>query len=486
MTALNDPSLLKQECLAGGSWRSSSSGKTLEVRNPANGILVSKVPSLSAEEVRDAIGYAEGAMQAWKARPASFRADLLSRWHDLIRAHAGDLASIVTAEQGKPLAESLAETAYGADFVRWFAGETMRISGDALPSSTGEKRILVQKEPVGVCAAITPWNFPIAMVTRKVAPALAAGCAIIVKPAPQTPLSCLALAELALRAGLPSGMFSVVTGDADVIGPVLTDDTRIRKLSFTGSTAVGKRLIARCADTVKRVTMELGGNAPFLVFADADLEEALSGLVATKFRASGQTCISPNRILVEESVSKEFASKLSDIVRTLRVGAGMEPEVQLGPLIDGKALEKVERLVADALSKGASLLAGGKRHSLGGTFYEPTVLTGCTPDMDLWHEEIFGPVAALFTFRCEEEAVTMANDSRAGLASYLYTRDIGRIRRLSDQLECGMIGINTGSISDAAAPFGGIKESGYGREGSRYGINDYLSLKYLCLGGLGD
>lgn len=445
---------------------------------------IGSVPSLSATEVEAALEAAAEAMEIWKREPASKRAAILTRWHDLLVTHTADLAAILTAEQGKPLAEARAEVAYGADYVRWFAGEAVRIDGEILQASSSDKRIMVLKQPVGLCAAITPWNFPIAMVTRKVAPALAAGCAMVVKPAPQTPFSCLAIAELALRAGLPSGLFSVVTGEAAVIGPVLSTHPLVRKLSFTGSTEVGKLLLAQASGTVKKVTMELGGNAPFLVFEDADLEAAVEGLMASKFRASGQTCICANRILVHESVRERFTALLIKSVEELRVGPGTEEGITQGPLIDGDALAKVTHLVGDAVAKGARVLVGGEPHPLGGTFYEPTILEGCTPDMELWHEEIFGPVVALYSFTSEAEALAMANDTRVGLASYFYTREMARIWRVGEALEYGMVGVNSGAISNAAAPFGGIKESGYGREGSSHGIADYLTLKYLCLGGL--
>ncbi len=424
-------------------------------------------------------------MNSWKHEPASRRAAILQKWHDLLVAHTEDLAGILTAEQGKPLTEARAEVAYGADYLGWFAGEALRIDGEILQASSPDKRVIVLKQPVGLCAAITPWNFPIAMVTRKVAPALAAGCAMVVKPAPQTPFSCLAIAELALRAGLPSGLFSVVTGEASVIGPVLSTHPLVRKLSFTGSTEVGKLLIAQASGTVKKVTMELGGNAPFVVFEDADLEAAVTGLMVSKFRASGQTCICANRILVHESVRERFTNLLKHAVSELRVGPGTQESITQGPLIDRAALNKVEHLVSDAVAKGARVLLGGRPHPLGGTFYEPTILDGCTPAMELWHEEIFGPVVALYEFSTEEEAVAMANDTRVGLASYVYTSDMRRFWRVGEALEYGMVGVNTGAISNAAAPFGGIKESGYGREGSSHGIDDYLTLKYLCLGGIG-
>jgi succinate-semialdehyde dehydrogenase/glutarate-semialdehyde dehydrogenase len=481
---LRDPSLLRETAYHSGLWAGSATGAMREVLDPADGTVVGRVPELTAEETEAALHHAAAAMESWKREPASKRSAILVRWHSLLVDHAADLAAILTAEQGKPISEALAEVAYGADYVAWFAGEALRINGEVLQAPSPDKRIVVLKQPVGLSAAITPWNFPIAMVTRKVAPALAAGCAMVVKPAPQTPLSCLAIAELALRAGLPAGLFSVVTGEASVSGPVLSTHPLIRKLSFTGSTEVGKLLIAQASGTVKKVTMELGGNAPFLVFEDADLEAAVSGLMASKFRASGQTCICANRILIHESIREPFTALLKEAVTGLRLGHGTEEGVTQGPLIDRDALQKVDLLVRDAVSKGARVLLGGKPHALGGTFYEPTILEGCTPAMDLWHEEIFGPVVAISSFKTEGEAVAMANDTRVGLASYVYTRDMNRFWRVGEALEYGMVGVNTGAISNASAPFGGIKESGYGREGSSHGIDDYLTLKYLCLGGV--
>lgn len=482
---LRDPSLFRQQAYLRGAWADASSGERIVVNDPVDGSALGSVPSLSVVETEGALQFAAQAMDSWKREPASRRAAVLQRWHALVTEHAADLASILTAEQGKPLAEAHAEVAYGADYVSWFAGEAVRIDGEILQAPSADKRIIVLKQPVGLCAAITPWNFPIAMVTRKVAPALAAGCAMVVKPAPQTPFSCLAIAELALRAGLPPGLFSVVTGEASVIGPVLATHPLVRKLSFTGSTEVGKLLITQAAGTVKKVTMELGGNAPFVVFEDADLEAAVAGLMASKFRASGQTCVCANRILVEESVMDRFTELLKKAVGGLRVGPGTGEGVAQGPLIDKAALEKVEHLVVDAVRKGARVLVGGKPHTLGGTFYEPTILADCTSAMELWHEEIFGPVVALHRFTSEAEAISMANDTSVGLASYVYTRDMNRFWRVGEALEYGMVGVNTGAISNATAPFGGIKESGYGREGSSHGIADYLTLKYLCLGGIG-
>jgi succinate-semialdehyde dehydrogenase/glutarate-semialdehyde dehydrogenase len=481
---LRDPSLLKHQAYASGHWIDAESGSLLEVRDPADREPLGTAPSLSVEEVERAIMVAEQAMLLWKKESGQHRSKILRRWFDLIVENTEDLALILTAEEGKPLGEARGEIAYAASFVEWFASEATRIEGEVMAGPSADRRILVLKEPVGVCAAITPWNFPSAMVTRKVAPALAAGCAILVKPASQTPFSAFALAELALRAGLPAGLFSVITGKAQTIARSLTESPVVRKLSFTGSTEVGKSLIRDCAGTVKRVTMELGGNAPFIVFEDADLEAAVEGLMISKFRGSGQTCICANRILVHESVAEPFIKLLVAAVSELVVGPGTKAEVTQGPLIDLAAVEKAERLLDDAVRHGATIHAGGRRHALGGTFFEPTILSGCTTEMTLASEEIFGPVAPVFTFASDDEAVALANASEFGLAAYFYSRDLSRVWRVAEALECGMVGVNTGVISNAAAPFGGIKESGYGREGSRHGINDYLSLKYVCVAGL--
>jgi succinate-semialdehyde dehydrogenase/glutarate-semialdehyde dehydrogenase len=482
---LRDPSLFKQHAYASGVWKKASDSSALEVRDPADGLPLGSVPALSAREVVEAIGAAHQAMAAWSRETAARRSAILRRWFELITANTDDLAAILTAEQGKPLAEARVEVAYGASYIEWFAAEAVRIEGEIIPSPSADKRVLVMKEPVGLCAAITPWNFPIAMITRKVAPALAAGCAILVKPAPQTPFSALALAELALLAGLPAGLFSVLTGEASVIGPEFTRSPLIRKLSFTGSTAVGKKLISDSASTVKRVTMELGGNAPFLVFEDADLEAAVEGLMASKFRASGQTCISPNRILLHRSVAERFTQLLLPAVEGLKVGPGTLDGVDQGPLIDEAAVAKVERVIGDAVSKGAVILAGGKRHALGGTFFEPTILTRCSTVMEVARVEIFGPVIPIFTFSTDEEAIRLANATDAGLAAYFYSKDLSRVWRVACALEYGMVGVNTGMLSNAVAPFGGIKESGYGWEGSRHGIEDYLTMRCVCMGGLG-
>ena len=484
ISSLRDPSLLKSRSYASGTWCEATSGEIIDVTDPADGSSIGRVPALSATEVESAIAFATDAMTSWKQEPAGKRAALLRRWHELVTGATDDLAALITAELGKPLAESHGEVRYAASYISWYAEEATRIDGEIIPGPSADKRVLVLREPVGLCAAITPWNFPAAMVTRKVAPALAAGCAIMVKPASQTPLTCLALAELALRAGIPAGLFSVLTGKSSVIGPVLTGSAAIRKLSFTGSTEVGKQLVRDSAATMKRVTMELGGNAPFIVFADADLEAAVEGLMASKFRGSGQTCVCANRILIHSSIAERFTALLATAVGTLRVGPGTTEGITQGPLIDEAAVEKVEKLITDAVFHGATIKAGGRRHDLGGTFFEPTILAGCTASMKIAREEIFGPVVPIFIFETEEEAVSLANATPFGLAGYFYSRDLARVWRVAEALECGMVGVNTGIISNAAAPFGGIKQSGFGREGSRHGISDYLSLKYVCMGGL--
>jgi succinate-semialdehyde dehydrogenase/glutarate-semialdehyde dehydrogenase len=484
ISSLRDPTLLKSRSYASGTWCEGTSGEIIDVKDPADGSSIGSVPALSATEVERAIAFASDAMTSWKMLPAAKRAALLRRWHELVTEAADDLSVLITAELGKPLAEARGEVAYAASYIEWYAAEATRIDGEIIPGPSPDKRVLVLKEPVGLCAAITPWNFPAAMVTRKVAPALAAGCAILVKPASQTPLTCLALAELALRAGIPAGLFSVLTGKSSVIGPVLTGSPVIRKLSFTGSSDVGKKLMRDSAATMKRVTMELGGNAPFIVFDDADLEAAVEGLMASKFRGSGQTCVCANRILVHHSVAERFTALLTTAMEHLIVGPGTQEGVTQGPLIDEAAVAKVERLIADATANGATIVSGGKRHALGGTFFEPTLLTGCTTAMEIARAEIFGPVAPIFVFRTDEEAITFANATPYGLAGYFYSRDIARVWRVAEALECGMVGVNTGIISNAAAPFGGIKESGFGREGSSHGISDYLLLKYVCMGGL--
>ncbi|PNQ96311.1 succinate-semialdehyde dehydrogenase I (plasmid) [Azospirillum argentinense] len=481
--SLNDQSLLRTQAYVNGAWRDAFSGKTFAVTNPATGEELAQVADVGAEETRQAINAADAALPAWRAKTAKERAAILRRWFELIMAAQEDLAVLMTLEQGKPLAEARGEVAYGASFIEWFAEEGKRVYGDVIPSFAGNKRIVVLKEPIGVVAAITPWNFPNAMITRKVGPALAAGCTIVVKPAEDTPLSALALAELAERAGVPAGVFNIVTGsDPVAIGGELTASPIVRKLSFTGSTEVGKILMRQSADTVKKVSLELGGNAPFIVFDDADLDEAVKGALASKYRNSGQTCVCANRLLVQAGVYDAFAAKLAEAVKQIRVGNGMEAGVTQGPMINGQAVEKVEELMGDALAKGAKVALGGKRHAMGGTFFEPTILTGVTTGMRVAREEIFGPVAPLFKFETEADAIRMANDTEFGLAAYFYSRDIGRVWRVAERLEYGMVGINEGILSTEVAPFGGIKQSGIGREGSKYGVEDFLEIKYLCVG----
>jgi succinate-semialdehyde dehydrogenase/glutarate-semialdehyde dehydrogenase len=482
---LKDSSLLKSQCFIDGRWVVADSGAVREVRNPATGELLASVPYAGAAETRRAIEAAQVAFGPWRARTAEARARILRRWYELMLANQEDLACLMTSEQGKPLAESRGEIGYAASFIEWFAEEARRVDGEVIASPWADKRIVVLREPVGVCAAITPWNFPAAMITRKVGPALAAGCTIIVKPALQTPLSALAMAELAARAGVPPGVCSVVTGDARAIGGELTSNPIVRKLSFTGSTETGRALAAQCAPTLKRMSLELGGNAPFIVFDDADIDAAVEGAMVSKYRNTGQTCVCANRLLVQDGVYEAFSQKLAAAVASLKVGNGMDPGVEQGPLIDMPALTKVEQLVADAVSQGARVITGGRRHALGRTYYEPTVLADVAPTMRLAREEVFGPVAPLFRFKHEADAICMANDTEFGLAAYFYARDVGRVWRVSSALECGIVGINTGLISTAVAPFGGVKQSGMGREGSRHGINEYLDLKYLCQGGIG-
>jgi succinate-semialdehyde dehydrogenase/glutarate-semialdehyde dehydrogenase len=482
---LKDGALLKTQCYIDGAWVGADSGATRKVNNPATDETIATVPDGGAVETRRAIEAAGRAFPAWRARSADERARVLRRWYELMLANQEDLARLMTSEQGKPLSESRGEIVYAASFIEWFAEEARRVYGETIPSPWPDARIVVTREPVGVCAAITPWNFPAAMITRKVAPALAAGCTIVVKPAMQTPLSALAMAELAARAGVPAGVLSVVTGDARAIGGELSSNALVRKMTFTGSTQVGRMLAAQCAPTLKRMSLELGGNAPFIVFDDADLDAAVKGAMASKYRNTGQTCVCANRLLVQESVYEAFASKLAKAVSQLKVGNGLDAGVEQGPLIDTAALAKVEELVGEAVGSGATAIIGGKRHTLGGTYYEPTVLTGVRSSMRLAHEEIFGPVAPLFRFKDEAEAIRIANDTEFGLAAYFYSRDIGRVWRVAGALESGMIGINSGLISTAVAPFGGVKQSGLGREGSRYGINEYVDIKYLCMGGVG-
>ncbi|KGC78039.1 succinate-semialdehyde dehydrogenase [Burkholderia pseudomallei MSHR5609] len=478
---MKDPSLLRHQAYIGGEWQAADSDATFEVFDPATGESLGTVPKMGATETARAIDAAQAAWAGWRMKTAKERAAILRRWFDLVIANSDDLALILTTEQGKPLAEAKGEIAYAASFIEWFAEEGKRVAGDTLPTPDANKRIVVVKEPIGVCAAITPWNFPAAMIARKVGPALAAGCPIVVKPAESTPFSALAMAFLAERAGVPKGVLSVVIGDPKAIGTEITSNPIVRKLSFTGSTAVGRLLMAQSAPTVKKLTLELGGNAPFIVFDDADLDAAVEGAIASKYRNNGQTCVCTNRFFVHERVYDAFADKLAAAVSKLKVGRGTESGATLGPLINEAAVKKVESHIADALAKGASLMTGGKRHALGHGFFEPTVLTGVKPDMDVAKEETFGPLAPLFRFASEEELVRLANDTEFGLAAYLYSRDIGRVWRVAEALEYGMVGINTGLISNEVAPFGGVKQSGLGREGSHYGIDDYVVIKYLCV-----
>jgi succinate-semialdehyde dehydrogenase / glutarate-semialdehyde dehydrogenase len=480
---LRDPDLLRTHAFIGGKWLDAVSGATHTVVNPATREPIGTVPDMGVAETRQAIEAAAHAFPAWAALTAKERAAILRRWYELLMANQEDLATLMTAEQGKPLAEAKGEIGYGAAFIEWFAEEGKRLYGDIIPPHQSDRRLLVLRQPVGVVAAITPWNFPLAMITRKAGPALAAGCTIVVKPASQTPYSALAAAALAARAGVPAGALNVVTGvDAAAIGGELTGNPAVRKVTFTGSTGVGKKLMAQCAGTVKKLTMELGGNAPFIVFADADLDAAVAGAIASKYRNSGQTCVCANRLLVQAPVYEAFTRKLVHAVEQLRVGDGLKGPTDQGPLIDAAALAKVEQHIADALSKGARVALGGRRHALGGTFFEPTVVTEVTPAMRIAREETFGPIAPLFRFETEQDAIRMANDTEFGLAAYFYTRDLARSWRVAEALEYGMIGLNTGIFSTEVAPFGGVKESGIGREGSRYGILDYTELKFVCVG----
>jgi succinate-semialdehyde dehydrogenase / glutarate-semialdehyde dehydrogenase len=479
---LRDPGLLRTCAYIGGKWVTADNAATHPVTNPANGEVLGTVPVMGAAETRRAIEAASAAFPAWAARTAKERAIILRRWFELLMANQDDLATLMTAEQGKPLAESRGEIAYAASFIEWFAEEGKRLYGDVIPGHAADKRILVLRQPVGVVAAITPWNFPLAMITRKAGPALAAGCTFVCKPAGQTPYSALAAAALAERAGIPPGVLNIVTGDATAIGGEMTSNPAVRKLTFTGSTGIGKKLMAQCAGTMKKVSLELGGNAPFIVFADADLDAAVSGAIASKYRNTGQTCVCANRLLVQAPVYEAFAQKLAHAVAQLKVGDGLKGVTDQGPLIDAKALAKVEEHLADALGKGARILQGGKRHALGGTFFEPTVLTDVTPQMLVAREETFGPIAPLFRFDTEAQAIQMSNDTEFGLAAYFYTRDLARSWRVAEALEYGIVGLNTGLISTEVAPFGGVKESGTGREGSKYGILDDTEIKYLCVG----
>jgi succinate-semialdehyde dehydrogenase/glutarate-semialdehyde dehydrogenase len=485
--SLNDRFLLRRQGFVDGAWIDADSGGTFAVHNPASGELVAMVAALGVNETRRAIDAAAKAQPAWAALSAKQRAAPMQRWFDLMMAHQDELAALMTEEQGKPLAEAKGEIAYGASYLEWFAEEGKRVYGDVIPSAASDRRIIVLKQPIGVCAAITPWNFPSAMIARKVGPALAAGCSIVVKPSELTPLSALALAELAQRAGLPAGVLNVLPSDAasaPLIGKLLCESPVIRKISFTGSTEVGRILLRQSADSIKKCSMELGGNAPFIVFDDADLEQAVKGAMLSKYRNAGQTCVCANRLLVQNGIYDAFARRLTEEVEKLMVGNGADTGITLGPLIEPAAVEKVELHVGDALARGARLVSGGHRHALGGNFFEPTVLAEVTASMRIFREETFGPVAPLVRFASEAEAIALANDTEFGLAAYLYTRDVGRVFRVSEALDYGMVGINEGIISSEAAPFGGVKQSGLGREGSKYGIEDYLEIKYLCLGGL--
>ncbi len=481
---LQDAGLLRQQGYIDGAWVKAASGAMIPVLNPADGSVIGTVPKMGAQETRSAIDAAARAFPAWRAKTGKERAALLRKWFELILAHQEDLALIMTAEQGKPLADARGEAVYAASFVEWFAEEAKRVYGDVIPSPWTGRRTLVVKEPVGVVAAITPWNYPAAMVTRKCAPALAAGCTVVLKPATQTPFAALALMELAARAGIPKGVINAVTGSATEIGGELTANPTVRKLSFTGSTEIGKLLMQQCAGTVKKISLELGGNAPFIVFDDADIDAAVAGALASKYRNTGQTCVCTNRLLVQDKIYDEFSQKLAKAVAAMKVGPGLEPGVQQGPLIDARAVAKIESHVKDAIARGARVLTGGKRHALGGNFFEPTVLADMTPDMLVAREETFGPLAPLFRFRDEEEAIRMANDTPFGLAAYFYSCDLARAWRVAEALEYGMVGINEGIISSEVIPFGGMKESGIGREGSKYGIEEFVQIKYLCMGGL--
>jgi succinate-semialdehyde dehydrogenase/glutarate-semialdehyde dehydrogenase len=482
--SLQDPDLFRHQAYIGRHWCDADSGATLEVNNPATGEILGTVPMMGGAETRRAIEAAKNAFADWGRKSAKERSILLRRWYDLIMANVEDLGKLMTAEQGKPVTEAKGEVAYAASFIEWFAEEAKRVYGDTIPSPWNDRRLVVIKQPIGVCAAITPWNFPAAMIARKAGPALASGCTMVAKPAESTPYSAFALAVLAERAGIPAGVFNVLTGDAKEIGGEMTSNSDVRKVTFTGSTEVGRLLIKQSADTIKKLSLELGGNAPFIVFDDADLDAAVEGAIISKYRNAGQTCVCANRLYVQAGVYDAFAQKLVAAVKKIKVGSGFEPGVLQGPLIDQAAVEKVEEHIQDAVSQGARVLLGGNRHSLGQTFFEPTVLGDVTPKMKVAREETFGPVAPLFRFETDEQAIQMANDTEFGLASYFYSRNIGRVWRTAEGLECGMVGINTGLISNEVAPFGGVKQSGLGREGSHYGIEEFLEIKYLCFGGL--
>ncbi|MEX0528903.1 NADP-dependent succinate-semialdehyde dehydrogenase [Raoultella terrigena] len=479
---LNDPTLFRQQAFIDGQWRDALSGEVITVTNPANDQRLGSVPKMGAEETHEAIDAANRALPAWRALTAKERAAILRRWFDLIMANQDDLARLMTLEQGKPLAEAKGEIGYAASFIEWFAEEGKRVYGDTIPGHQADKRLIVIKQPIGVTAAITPWNFPAAMITRKAGPALAAGCTMVLKPASQTPFSALALAELAQRAGIPDGVFSVVTGSAGAVGNALTSNPLVRKLSFTGSTEIGRQLMAQCAQDIKKVSLELGGNAPFIVFDDADLDKAVEGALASKFRNAGQTCVCANRLYVQEGVYDRFAEKLQQAVEKLQLGDGLQSGVTTGPLIDDKAVAKVQEHIADALAKGAHIMTGGKVHELGGNFFQPTILLDVPDSAKVAKEETFGPLAPLFRFKDEADVIRQANDTEFGLAAYFYARDLSRVFRVGEALEYGIVGINTGLISNEVAPFGGVKASGLGREGSKYGIDDYLEIKYMCIG----
>lgn len=481
---LKDPVLFRQQCFLDGAWADADGKGTIPVVNPATGGMLGTIPKMGSAETKRAIAAASAALPGWRAKTAKERAAILRKWFELMMANQDDLAVIMTAEQGKPLSESKGEIAYAASFIEWFAEEGKRIYGDVIPTVAADRRLVVIKQPIGVCAAITPWNFPAAMITRKAGPALAAGCTMVLKPATQTPYSAFALAVLAERAGVPKGVFSVLSGSSSEIGAELTASPVVRKLTFTGSTEVGAKLMAQCAPTIKKLSLELGGNAPFIVFDDADVDAAVEGAMLSKYRNAGQTCVCANRLLVQDGVYDTFVEKLAAKVKALKVGNGTESGVTTGPLIDENAVAKVEEHVSDAVAKGAKVVVGGKRHTLGGLFYEPTVLANVTTAMKVTVEETFGPVAPVFRFKTEQEAIAMANDTEFGLASYFYARDIGRVWRVAEAIESGMVGINVGIISNEVAPFGGVKQSGLGREGSKYGIEEFLEVKYLCMGGV--
>jgi succinate-semialdehyde dehydrogenase/glutarate-semialdehyde dehydrogenase len=484
ISALKDPQLFRDRAYVNGAWVEADNRKRIDVDNPADGSLLGSVPDMGGAETRRAIEAARAALPAWRSLPAKERSRILRKWFELMIANADDLALLLTTEQGKPLAEAKGEIVYGASFVEWFAEEAKRIYGDVIPSPTNDRRLIVVKQPIGVCAAITPWNFPNAMITRKVSPGLAAGCTFVLKPAEQTPFSALALAELAERAGIPKGVLNIVTGDPVAIGQELCANPVVRKVTFTGSTEVGRILMRQSADTIKKLSLELGGNAPFIVFDDADLDAAAEGALASKYRNAGQTCVCANRIYVQDKVYDAFAAKIGERIKALKVGKGTDSGVTIGPLIDAQGLAKVEEHVSDAVSKGAKVVMGGKRSTLGGRFYEPTLLTEMKPDMKVAREETFGPVAPLFRFKDDAEAIALANDTEFGLCAYFYSRDVGRIFRAAEALEAGIVGANVGIISTEVAPFGGVKQSGLGREGSKYGIEEFLELKYIALGGI--